>query len=144
MRWLPKIVLVGVVLGLLSAAGFLIPPHLQVNRVEPDLPSDAELRALMAVENGPVAVHFINTSEQSLPEGLLGHTVFLIEWANGDLFMIDAGMDRVVAIEFGRLMEIALGADEAVPLGTVAEFLGEIWQHRIQHLRLERRCCTAI
>ena len=38
--------------------------------------------------------------------------------------MIDAGMDRAAAIEFGKLMETALGAEQAVSHGTIVELLG--------------------
>ncbi len=126
MRWVLKIAMGLVLLLLLVAGAFLLPAHLQVRGVAPPLPSDAQLRALLASENGPVSVRFVNTSTQKLPEGRrLGHAVFLIEWANGNLFMIDAGMDRAQALEFGRLMETALGAEEAVPLGSIAELLGD-------------------
>ena len=104
---------------------FLIPPHLQVRGVEPMLPDEAQLRVILSVENGPTDVRYVNTSSQKLPGGKLGHAVFLIEWANGNLFMIDAGMDRATAIQFGTLMETALGAEEAVPHGTIAELLGD-------------------
>lgn len=115
-----------VLLVLLAVCVFLLPPHIQVRRVAPPLPSDTQLRALSSSENGPVRVRYINTSTQQLPDGRrLGHAVFLVEWANGRLFMIDAGMDRTNALEFGRLMEIALGAEIAVPHGNIAELLGD-------------------
>ena len=125
MRLFLKILSIIVVIILLVAAYRLLPAHLQVRGVEPELPRTEELAELMSMENGPVSVRYINTSSQNLPGGVLGHTVFLIEWANGNLLMIDAGMDRAQAIEFGRLMESALGADEAVSHGTIAELLGD-------------------
>ncbi len=125
MRLLSKILGGVVIVGVALLAILLIPAHLQIRGVEPELPSHAELRALSTVENGPVRLRYINTSSQRLPAGRLGHTVFLAEWPNGNLFMIDAGMDRANAIEFGRLMETALGAEEAVLHGTVADLLGE-------------------
>jgi glyoxylase-like metal-dependent hydrolase (beta-lactamase superfamily II) len=114
-----------VALLLFLALLFLVPAHLQVRAVEPALPGEAELRALLSVENGPIGIRYVNTSTQALPENRLGHTVILIEWADGRLFMIDAGMDRPTAVEFGKLMEVALGADEAVSHGTIAELLGD-------------------
>jgi len=125
LRTLLKIAM-GVALLIVLAAGvFLLPAHIQVRGVAPLLPDDAQLRALLSEENGPVSVRYINTSTQQLPVGRLGHTVFLIEWGNGNLFMIDAGMDRASALEFGQLMETALGAEEAVPHGNIAELLGD-------------------
>lgn len=120
-----KILGAALVLGLILAAIALVPPHLQVRSVEPALPDVTALRALLSVENGPVRLRYVNTSSQALPHGELGHTVFLVEWANGNLFMIDAGMDREAAIEFGRLMETALGAEEAISHGTITELLGD-------------------
>jgi glyoxylase-like metal-dependent hydrolase (beta-lactamase superfamily II) len=111
-------------LVLLGAAFFLVPPHLQVNGVEPPLPGAAQLRALAAAEDGPVAVRYVNVSTQPLPGGTLGHAVFLVEWANGNLFMIDAGMDRAAALEFASLLESLLGAGPAEFHGDVAELLG--------------------
>ncbi len=125
MRLFMKVVMGLVLLVLLGAAFFLVPPHLQVRAVEPTLPDEAQLRALMSIENVPSGVRYLNISTQKMPDGKLGHTVFLVEWANGNLFMIDAGMDRVTAIEFGRLLESALGAEEAVSHGTIAELLGD-------------------
>ena len=126
MRLVLKILGAGLVLGLILAAIALVPPHLQVRSVEPALPDVTALRALLSVENGPVRLRYVNTSSQALPQGELGHTVFLVEWANGNLFMIDAGMDREAAIEFGRLMETALGAEEAISHGTIAALLGDL------------------
>ena len=125
MRLILKILGGGLVLALILAAIALVPPHLQVRGVEPALPDAAGFRALLSVENGPVRIRYVNTSSQALPQGKLGHTVFLVEWANGDLFMIDAGMDREAAVEFGELMELALGAEEAVSHGSIVELLGE-------------------
>jgi glyoxylase-like metal-dependent hydrolase (beta-lactamase superfamily II) len=125
MRLFLKIATGLVLLVGLLATFFLIPPHHQVRGVEPMLPGEAQLRAILSVENGPTDVRYVNTSSQKLPGGKLGHAVFLIEWANGNLFMIDAGMDRATATQFGTLMETALGAEEAVPHGTIAELLGD-------------------
>jgi len=113
------------IVGVVLLAFVLVPPHLQIRRVEPELPSEAQLRGLLVAPNGPVRLRYLNTSSQELPDGVLGHTVFVAEWANGNLFMIDAGMDREAAIEFGRLMESALGAQEAVSHGSVDQLLGE-------------------
>ena len=124
MRLLSKILGGALVVGLLLIAIYLVPPHLQIRSVEPALPSADDLRALLTVEEGPVRLRYVNTSSQKLPAGRLGHTVFILEWADGKTFMIDAGMDREQAIEFGRLMESALGAEEAVSHGTIAQLLG--------------------
>jgi glyoxylase-like metal-dependent hydrolase (beta-lactamase superfamily II) len=124
MRLLSKILGGAIVLGLVLAAFALVPAHVQVRSVEPTLPGEAELLSLLSTKDGPIRLRYVNTSSQKTPSSRLGHTVFLVEWANGNLFMIDAGMDRAAAIEFGKLMETALGAEQAVSHGTIAELLG--------------------
>ncbi len=124
MRLFLKLLGGAMILLVLLIAIVLVPAHLQVRGVEPSLPSLAELRALSSAPNGPIRIRFVNTSSQETPVGELGHPVFIAEWANGDLFMVDAGMDRETAIEFGKLIERALGAREAVSHGTIDELLG--------------------
>ena len=96
MRAIAKVFLILLGLILAAAAVFLVPAHLQVRGVEPELPSEAALRALSSGGDRPVSVRYVATSEQELP-GRLGHTTIFVEWANGKLFMIDAGMDRDAA-----------------------------------------------
>ena len=125
MRLLLMVLLTLVSLAVLGLAIVLVPPHYQIRGVEPALPEEADLRALSALAGGPVSISYVNTSTQQLPEGKkLGHPVFLVEWANGNLFMIDAGMDSETALEFGKTIEFALGAEQAASHGTVAELLG--------------------
>jgi glyoxylase-like metal-dependent hydrolase (beta-lactamase superfamily II) len=123
----------GVVLLVIVAAlaVFLVPPHLQVRGVAPALPSVAALRALANTPGGPVAVHYVVTSHQQTAQGVLGHDVFLIEWPDGGLFMIDAGMDRETATAFGETVQTLFGGDAAVVDGTAAELIG----NRIQRVR---------
>jgi len=106
-------------------AALVVPAHLQVRRVEPALPSVEQLRALLHRPDGPVAVRYINTSEQSIAGGTLTHSVFVIEWQNGDAFMIDTGMPRDAAVDFGELLEVLTDAGPPQVHGTVEELLGE-------------------
>ncbi len=108
-----------------AAAVALVPPHLQIRRIEPALPELASLRALARDADAPVRIRFVNTSEQPLFGRALGHLVFLIEWADGRLFMIDAGMDRAEAAEFADLMQRMGDAGEPVIHGSIAELLGD-------------------
>ena len=85
MRLFLKLVGGALVVGVLFLAIRLVPAHLQIRSVEPALPSEAELRGLLDVENGPIRLRFVNTSSQQLPAGELGHTVFIAEWADGKL-----------------------------------------------------------
>ena len=125
MRLLPKVIAALLGAGVLVLSGVVGWGHIQIRRVAPPLPTVAELLAIRADEGGPVSVRFVNTSSQALPAGTLGHTVVLVEWANGDLFMIDAGMDRETAVEFGRLIEVALGGQEVEAHGSIAELVGD-------------------
>jgi glyoxylase-like metal-dependent hydrolase (beta-lactamase superfamily II) len=125
MRLVLKILGGLIVVVLVAVAFLLVPAHLQVRSVEPPLPDSAALHSLLLIENGPISLRYVITSSQDMPKGALGHSVFLVEWANGNLFMIDAGMDREAAIEFGRLMESAMGAEEVVVHGRIDELIGE-------------------
>jgi len=120
-RWIGVLLLV-VLVALLA---FLVPPHLQIRGVAPRLPTEAELRRLLTVEGGPVAVRYVVTSHQQTAQGLLGHDVFLVEWPNGDLFMIDSGMDAETARSFGETVQTLYGGEPAMVDGTVPTLLGE-------------------
>lgn len=124
MRLLLMVVAGGILAVALVVAVIVVPALLQVRGVEPPLPDAAELRSLLEVEDGPVRLRYVNTSSQAIGDRTLGHTVFLAEWANGDVFMIDAGMDREQAAAFGELMQTLLDAGEARSHGTIAELLG--------------------
>ena len=116
--------LLGGVLGLLLLVGlaaalvYLVPAHRQIEAIDPPIPTPAEVRALKAAGPGPVSIQAVNTASQGI-----GHPAYLIEWPDGRLFMIDAGMDEAGAREFGRPMELAFGADPIAPHGSVADQL---------------------
>ena len=119
-----KLILVLVVLGLILLSLFLGAAHLQVRSVAPELPSESELLSLLN-ESGPIKVGYILTSSQTLARGKISHTSIVLEWADGRLFMIDAGMDEVAAKDFASLLKkIDSSASDGNTLGTVASFLG--------------------
>jgi len=124
MRLFFKIVFGLFALALLVIAVFLVPPHVQTQGVEPDLPDEQTLRDLMSIEDGPVAVHYILNASQNVRGRPLGHSSFIVEWANGNLFMIDAGMDAEGATAFAELMKSIGGGGESAFFGTVADQLG--------------------
>jgi len=125
MHVLVRSVIVVASLLLIGLAVLLVPPHWQIRHIEPPLPSAVELRALASEPDGPVAVEYLVNASQSSPLGVLGHLVFLVRWADGRAFMIDAGMDRAEAAEFAELLKLMLDADEARFHGDVAELLGQ-------------------
>jgi glyoxylase-like metal-dependent hydrolase (beta-lactamase superfamily II) len=124
MRLFFKIVLGLFALAFLVVAIFLVPPHLQTQGVEPDLPDEQALRALTSEDDGPIAVHYILNASQDVRGRALGHASFLVEWANGNLFMIDAGMDAEGAAAFEELLRGMGGGGEGEFFGTVADQLG--------------------
>ena len=125
MKLIAKILAAGLLILITGLLVFLLPAHLQVREVSPDLPSDESLRELLRADNAPVRVSYIATSSQRYEGGLLGHNSVFIEWANGDLVMIDAGMDKPQALEFGELMQSLSGGEDPIVLGTISQLLGE-------------------
>ena len=93
MKWLLRIISSVVVLAIIALAVVLIPAHVQVRGVSPALPSQEEMLALRGV-NGPTKVAYILTSSQQLERGQISHISIVIEWANGQRFLIDAGMSE--------------------------------------------------
>lgn len=124
MRILVQIILGIFALAVIGLAIFLVPPHLQTQGIEPDLPNEQALRDLMTVEDGPVAVHYVLTASQDVRGRQLAHTTFLVEWANGNLFAIDAGMDETGAADFADLMRGISGGGDAQFFGTLGKQLG--------------------
>lgn len=101
-------VLVG--LGAAAAGYVLIPPHLQIRRIEPALPSMADVQALLSAENGPTRISAIQIATKTFESGVGGNAVFIIEWDDGRAFMVDAGMDKEAAIEFAKQTEFLVGS----------------------------------
>jgi glyoxylase-like metal-dependent hydrolase (beta-lactamase superfamily II) len=55
----------------------------------------------------------------------MSHPSFLLEWADGRILLIDAGMPRADALAFGKPLEWAVDARPIEALGSTAEQLGE-------------------
>ena len=121
---------VGILAGLavLGVASVLVLAHREIRSIDPKLPRHADLLRAVAADQGPGPTHVfhVNTFLQRYSDGrLAGSPAFVLEWSDGRRFMIDTGMDRETALEFGRGSEIAFGASPARALGTVAEQMGE-------------------
>lgn len=104
----------------------------------------------------PVRLSMINTASQPMPRSavldsskdptpnepyVMSHPSFVLEWADGRILLIDAGMTRQGAIDFGRPLELLGGAAALQPIGSAAERLGDARQ-RVQgvvftHLHLD-------
>lgn len=101
-----------------------MPAHWQIRGIEPSLPGLNEIRSLQRMPDRPVRVSYLRTADQPRAGGVLGHVVFLAEWADGRLFMIDASMDETVAEEFAALMRQLGDAGEGRYHGSVVALLG--------------------
>ncbi len=114
-----------VLAALLAAAAFLIEAHWEIRSLVPQLPERAALAALAGGEGGPTGLSYLNTASQRAPGGgVMVHSVFLLEWADGRVFAIDAGMNREQARAFGELIERLLGSEPIEPHGSPGEQLG--------------------
>ncbi len=118
------------VLGLLivGTAAVLVPAHIQVRSVEPSLPTHRELADLLEVfeESGPNNVNYVLTSSQSLERGQISHISILFEWQNGKRFLLDTGMTRSGAEDFGDLLKkMDSSAGEVSVRGSISGLLGD-------------------
>ncbi len=101
----------------------LVEAHWEIRSVTPALPEPADL-AVVAEAAGPVRVSYLNTSRQDFMGGKMAHPSFVLEWADGRIFLIDAGMRPEVALQFGRPFEWLEGSDPAETFGAVGTQLG--------------------
>jgi glyoxylase-like metal-dependent hydrolase (beta-lactamase superfamily II) len=128
MRVLGKLLL-AVFLGfVLFLAIVLVPPHIQTRQIAPSLPNKSDILALGMAGDGPNQLSYILTANQDVPRygpnGKLGHSTFVAEWPNGDIFMVDTGMDKDGSDKFSALMKKIAKASDAQFNGPVSELLG--------------------
>lgn len=121
---------------LLLGAGGLGWAHWAIRSERSPLPT---VEAVGRLEPGPVRLAWINTASQAMaravvldperdprPEApyVMSHPSFVLEWADGRILLIDAGMTREGAEEFGGPLEMLAGAEPIRPHGSVGEKLG--------------------
>lgn len=126
-----------IAIATLAVGAVLVPAHVGIRVGQERLPSPADVRAVAdAIAEVPVRLRWLNTASQAFPRTAvlgradphpqrpyrLSHSVFIAEWADGRMLLIDAGMSRTQAADFGRLGEWVGGAPIDV-LTTVAEAL---------------------
>jgi glyoxylase-like metal-dependent hydrolase (beta-lactamase superfamily II) len=114
--------------------------HVQIRRVDPELPSLDEVLTADRSAELPVRLSWINTASQRMPRSAvldaeldphpdadytMSHPSFVVEWQDGRVFLIDLGMGAAAAIEFGVPVEILLGADPIQPHEATSARLGE-------------------
>ncbi|NQZ97918.1 MAG: MBL fold metallo-hydrolase [Myxococcales bacterium] len=123
-----KLALATLALFLLAIAvlgSFLLHAHWQVRTIDMALPSREALASLVDIADAPIDIRYLNTGKQENPAGTpMAYPVFVLEWADGRRFAIDAGMDAKRARDFGKPIEFALGFDPMEPLGSVGRQLG--------------------
>jgi glyoxylase-like metal-dependent hydrolase (beta-lactamase superfamily II) len=114
--------------------------HVEIRSLDPELPATAEILAPPADHDLPVRVTWYDTAVQPMPRSAvldpardpapnqpyaMSHSSFALEWSDGRIFLIDAGMDRDSALAFGANLERLGGAQAIEPLGSAADQLGE-------------------
>ncbi len=124
MKLILKVTSACLLIALLIVGALLLPAHIQVRGVEPALPSASEFRSLLAVDDAPVSVRYITTSTQRLVPISLSHNSVVIRWANGDVVMLDAGMDEAAAMDFGDLMLAMMEGEKPIVRGTISGLMG--------------------
>jgi glyoxylase-like metal-dependent hydrolase (beta-lactamase superfamily II) len=126
-------------IALVAAVAGLGWAHLSIRRERPALPGPDAIAAALAADDLPVRLSIANTASQPMSRGgvldagrdpspdaayVMSHPSFVLEWADGRILLIDAGMTRDGAREFGRLIEWLGGGGPIEPHAPVAEQLG--------------------
>lgn len=134
-RWLLRAV-IGVVL---FAAGGLIWAHWAIDAERAPLPAVADVAAQRPVADQPLRLSIINTASQPMGRDevleaardpapdqpyVMSHPAFALEYADGRILLIDAGMTGAQAVDFGKPVEMLGGAAPIQPRASVAETLG--------------------
>jgi glyoxylase-like metal-dependent hydrolase (beta-lactamase superfamily II) len=142
-RFLRRLVLwIGGIVALLAAALAIASTWARVETKAQRTPlpaPEAMVKTSSASTGLPTRVSRINTASQFLPRAALidaagdpnagswarmSFPVFVVEWADGRMLLVDAGMDAPAARAFGRPIELVIGADPIEPLVDVGAALG--------------------
>jgi glyoxylase-like metal-dependent hydrolase (beta-lactamase superfamily II) len=137
---LVRAVVVLVLLLVAGVTGALVWMHMEVEGEHAPLPVLTDVLALSSLPELPIKVSVIETAQQVTPRKavldpgtdpnpqapyVMTHPAFVLEWADGRLLLVDAGMTRAGAIKFGGPLEQAFGAAPIEPLTTTAAALGD-------------------
>jgi glyoxylase-like metal-dependent hydrolase (beta-lactamase superfamily II) len=114
--------------------------HLSLRREQGPLPELAALAAPPAGADLPVSLAYINTASQVMPRSavldpgadpspqapyVMSHPSFVLRWADGRILLVDIGMTPQEAIEFGKPLEWAAGAEPTQAHRAVADVLAD-------------------
>jgi glyoxylase-like metal-dependent hydrolase (beta-lactamase superfamily II) len=111
--------------------------HFAIRAERPMLPPVTEVLALAQDEDRPTRLRWIDTSTQEGLDGTIVHPVFVLEWKDGRVLLVDTGMDAEAAVEFGEPAEWLLGSEPTVvgrPIdealaGTRKRLVGLVFTH---------------
>ena len=118
------------------ASVFLALGHIAVRRQGDPIPP---VEAVVAVPPGPARIAWIDTARQPMarsivlapsrdpdPDALytMSHPSFVLEWPDGRILLVDAGMTREQALDFGRLLEMLGDAKPMEPMISTRDALG--------------------
>jgi glyoxylase-like metal-dependent hydrolase (beta-lactamase superfamily II) len=125
-------------LAALATASALALAHRATCAVDPPFPALAELRVFAESRDLPARLAWLDTATQPMPRSLvldagrdprpqepyeMAHPAFVLSWDDGRRLVVDTGMDRKAALEFGRPM-VWLGAGPIEPRRSLAEAAG--------------------
>ena len=120
---------------------FLRSVHQAIDAERAPLPTDADLAAYAdgPTFDLPVRAWWIETATQAMPRSavldpagdphpdapfVMSHPAFALQWTDGRILLIDAGMRRDSALSFGKPLEWLGGAGPLVPGASAAAALG--------------------
>jgi len=119
-----KVVALAVVVALLGLALLIGEAKWETRSVAPPLPSVASILAPSSSPDLPLRLEVVNTATQVAPEFTLSHPAFLISWADGRRFLVDAGMTVEGAKAFGERLETLVSAEPVRVHGDLPSLLG--------------------
>lgn len=139
MRTLIRTVAALLLLAAGGAGALLAWTHLTVRDARRPLPNAEAIVAALTGSDRPQRVSHVNTASQTMPRSavlapggdpnpdrhyVMSHPSFVIEWQDGRILLVDAGMTPAGARDFSRLIERTMGAPAIEPHGPVAEAIG--------------------
>lgn len=128
-----------VVLAVVLTGVGLLWAHVSIRGERPALPAADRVAGALAADVGrPVALRWANSASQDMPRSVvlepeldptpnaayrMSHPSFILEWSDGRLLLVDVGMTRDAAVDFGAPSEL-IGARPIEPHSPTAEQLG--------------------
>lgn len=131
-----------VLLAVVFLGSALVLAHRAIDRERAPLPSADEIARFTGapIDDLPVRLSWIDTASQPMPRSavldpekdpapdepyVMSHAAFVLEWADGRILLVDAGMRRDSALAFGKPMETLGGAGPITAHTDTAAALGE-------------------